>query len=272
MNWLPSGRSLPAAAFTAMFALGCAAGGVQPPPPAPAADLGGTPASSGPEIRVTHSVIADSIREDRQVESLVAPFRERMEEEVLQVIGEAAIPLAEAVPEGTLGNFAADAMLWAAQQHVEGSIHMALTNNGGLRIPIAPGPITVGQMYELMPFENMLSVLTLSGSQIVEMANQLASRRGEPIAGFTFRIEAEGDGFVARDLLIGGEAVELGAKYRLVTNDYMANGGDSPTAIHEPLAREDLPVLVRDAFIAYVREMGIIRPELEGRITGGIGR
>lgn len=269
---LPSGRMMAGIAVVALLSLGCVSGGASVPLSGPPAGAEGFPGSSEPELRVTYTVVADSIRDDRQVESLVAPFRDRMAEEILQVIGEAAIPLAKATPEGTLGNFAADAMLRAARQQLDGPVHMALTNNGGLRVPIAPGPITVGQMYELMPFENMLSVLTLSGHQIVEMADQLAAVRGEPIAGFSFRIETEGDRLVARDLLIGGEPVELEAEYRLVTNDYMANGGDSPSAIHEPLARVDLPVLLRDAFIAYVMEEGVIRPELEGRIRGGIGR
>lgn len=252
--------------------LECTGGGAPASPPAPGMELGDATASSGPEIRITHTVVADSIREDREIESLVAPFRNRMGDEIRQVIGEAAVPLAKAVPEGTLGNFATDAMLWAARRQLAEPVHMAMTNNGGLRVPIAPGPITVGQMFELMPFENMLSVLTLSGAQIQELADQLAAMRGEPIAGFSFRIGAEGDGRVARDLLIDGAPVDPAAEYRLVTNDYLANGGDAPTPIHEPLAREDLPILLRDALIAYVREMGVIDVELEGRITGGIGR
>ncbi len=215
--------------------------------------------------------LTDSVPEDGAVEDLIAPFRERMEEEIRQVIGQAAVPLSKASPEGTLGNFAADAMLWAARRETGRTIHMAMTNNGGLRVPLAPGPITVGHMFELMPFENMLSVLTLSGRQVQELAHGLAAMRGEPIAGFSFRIEAEGEGWVARDLRVGGEPVRPGARYRLVTNDYLANGGGSLTPIHEPLEREDLPILLRDTFIDYVREVGVIRAGIEGRITGGIG-
>ena len=225
-----------------------------------------------PEATIGYTVMADSIGDDPAMEALVAPFRERMGEEIRQVIGETAGPLAKAVPEGTLGNFATDAMLWAARQRMSEPVHMAMTNNGGLRIPIAPGPIRVGQMFELMPFENMLSVLTLTGAQVEELANQLATMRGEPIAGFTFRIERSGEGRVARDILVDGAPLDPTAEYRLVTNDYLANGGGDLTPLHNPLAREDLPVLLRDAFIEYVIEMGVIRAELEGRITGGIGR
>ena len=252
-----------------LLVLGCAGGA--PPSAATAPSPAGFEPGI-PETAVSFTLVADSIGDDPAIEALVAPFRERMGEEIRQVIGETEAPLAKAVPEGTLGNFAADAMLWAARRASAEPVDMAMTNNGGLRIPIAPGPITVGQMFELMPFENMLSILTLSGSQVQELADGLAAMRGEPIAGFAFRIESQGGEQTARGILVDGVELDLTAQYRIVTNDYLANGGGNLTPLHHPLAREDLPILLRDAFIEYVRERGTIRMELEGRITGGIGR
>jgi 2',3'-cyclic-nucleotide 2'-phosphodiesterase (5'-nucleotidase family) len=220
-------------------------------------------------VGVAYTLILDSIADDPAMDALVAPFRDRMDAEIREVIGRAAVPLVKGSPEGTLGNFATDAMLWAARRATDLPVHMAMTNNGGLRVPIAEGPVTVGQMFELMPFENMLSIVTLSGGQVAQLADQLAAARGEPIAGFSFRIETAEGGAVARDLLVGGRPVEPGAEYRLVTNDYLANGGGTFTALHEPLARADLPVLLRDAFIAYVRAVSVLRPQVEGRTTGG---
>lgn len=272
--------------LTLLLLLGCAGGGgpggEAVPTPTESGGPPGEPAGEQPaqtpgargrglEMVASFTVIADSIPENEEMEALVTPFRERMGEEIREVIGRAAAPLAKAVPEGTLGNFAADAMLWMARRHSSEPVHMAMTNNGGLRVPIPPGPITVGLMFELMPFENMLSILTLSGIQVQELADQIAGMRGEPIAGFSFQIqEVDGDR-VARNLRVNGEAVDPRAEYRLVTNDYLANGGGTLTPLHQAQSREDLPVLLRDAFIAYVREKGVIDMELEGRITGGIG-
>jgi len=225
-----------------------------------------------PLASVSFTVVGDSIPPDQKMEELVTPFRQRMGEEIQEVIGEAAGVFSKAVPEGTLGNFAADAMLWAANRASQDSVHLAMTNNGGLRVPIGAGPITLGHMYELMPFENMLSVLVLSGAQVRTLCNELAEMRGEPIAGFTFQIVAEGDGWKARDIRVGGEPVDAEARYRLVTNVDLAKGGGTLTPIHSPLARQDLPVLLRDAFIEYIRFKGTIEPALDGRITGGIGR
>ncbi|MBT8396627.1 MAG: 5'-nucleotidase C-terminal domain-containing protein [Gemmatimonadetes bacterium] len=262
-----------------LVAGGC--GGPPPPTgtePQPATDLETTPEpseASGPlailEAPVIFTVIEASTHDDPALESLIAPFRDRMGEEIREVLGESEGVLSKAWPEGTLGNFATDAMLWAANRVFDEPIEMALTNNGGLRVPIGPGSITMGQMYELMPFENMLSVLVLSGDQVRELCDQLAEKRGEPIAGFSFRIVTQGQRRVAQDVLVGGKEVDPKARYRLVTNDYMANGGDSFSALEAPLSRTDLPVLVRDAFIEYIREVRVLQPRLEGRITGGIG-
>jgi 2',3'-cyclic-nucleotide 2'-phosphodiesterase (5'-nucleotidase family) len=265
---------------TLLLAMGCGGSAALSEP--------GTPTPSGPpqrevgpaptdvlvvvEAPVSFTVLEGSVEDDPEVEALVAPFRNRMGKEIQEQIGEATGMLTEAVPEGTLGNFATDAMLWAANRELDEPVHLALTNNGGLRIPIGPGPITIGQMYELMPFENMLSVLTLTGSQVKDLCDELALRRGAPISGFSFHITPEGEGWVASTILIAQEPLDPARQYLLVTNDYMANGGDSYSSLLNPVARRDLPVLVRDAFIDFVRHKRVIEPELEGRITGGIGR
>ena len=73
---------------------------------------------------------------------------------------------------------------------------------------------------------------------------------------------------MAREILGRRQTLDPAAEYRLVTNDYLANGGDSFSALQSPISREDLPVLLRDAFIDFVRHMGVIEPRLEGRISG----
>ena len=251
-------------------------GAILSPGPSPAAEEAGT--ETGPtgdlqvlEAPVTFTVLSDSVPADPETEALLSPYRSQLRERTEEVIGRAAVLLSKAQPEGTLGNFAADAMLRAARERVAEPVHMALTNNGGLRVSIPPGPITVGRIYELMPFENRLSILVLSGEQVLELAHQVAAVGGEPIAGFSFRIHRGAEVPRARDVTVGGKPVEPGARYRLVTNDYLASGGGNLTPLHHPLAREDLPLLLRDAFMEYVREEGVVQPTLEGRIEGGVG-
>ncbi len=212
--------------------------------------------------RVTFTPVGDSLADDPAMAALVTPYRDQLESRVNEVIGTAAAPFEKGQPEAPLGNFAADAMLADVQQWVDRPVDLALTNNGGLRIPLNAGPITVGLIYELMPFDNMLSVLDLTGVQVDSLAQQLARLGGEPIAGFSFVI----DGELALDIRVAGAPLDPGRTYRLVTSDYLANGGGNMPALWEPAGRQDLGVLLRDTYIRYIKNLGTIRPATDGRI------
>lgn len=224
------------------------------------------------EAPVAFTVVADTVPDDPALAALVAPFRRDMGSQVEEVIGESGDLLTKGWPEGTLGNFAADAILRAARGALGDSVELAVANNGGLRVPVPPGPITVAKMFELMPFENRVSVVVLTGTQVMELAQHIGSRGGEPVAGLTLRIEGQGGARVARDVRIGGRVPEPEGRYLVATSDYLASGGDGFAVFTRGVRRVDLPLLVRDAFIAYAREVGVLRPRLEGRITGEVGR
>src|SRR5690606_33834419 len=141
-------------------------------------------------------------------------------------------------PEGALGNFAADAMRTVAAEALGEPVDIAVTNNGGLRVPIPEGPITVGALFELMPFENALVLLTLSGTQVDSLAGQIARIGGEPVAGLTFTIEEPSRRAV--DVRVNGEPVDPGRLYRVVTSDYLADIGGGLPVLSEYRERVDV--------------------------------
>lgn len=210
-----------------------------------------------PEDGAGYITVVDTLQIDPELEALIVPYRDDMAEEVSRVIGHATATLTKDSPEGTLGNMAADAMLHAI------SADIAITNNGGLRVPLAEGPITIGHMFELMPFENMLVVLHLTGEQVLALANDLAATNGEPVAGISLEIAEDG---TARNVRVAGQPVERGRTYRVATSDYLANGGGNMPTLWLDVHREEPLVALRDTFIAYVLSRGTIEPVLEGRI------
>src|SRR5690606_12284314 len=118
-----------------------------------------------------------------------------------------------------------------------------------LRNPLPQGDITVGHIFELMPFENTISVLTLSGVQVQRMADQIAADGGEPVSGIRFRI----NNGKATDILVNYEPLNPDSTYLVATNNYMADRGGSIEALWNPIHRVDLDVLIRDAMIEYIR-------------------
>lgn len=216
------------------------------------------------DVRGTSVAIGEGVEADSALSVLIAPFRERMDAHISEEIGRATALLERGNPEGALGNMAADAMLDVVQDLVADPVDCAVTNNGGLRAPIQAGPITVGEVYELMPFENRVTVVTLDAEGIQAMMDQIASSYGEPVAGCTLEIDPETR--KALNMRVGERPIASGSTYRVVTSDYLANGGGNLQALWNPVGREDLPVLLRDMFQTYIREQGVIFPVLDGRI------
>ena len=237
-----------------LFAVGCSS----------VSELDST-AVGTPVPGVTFTTITDSLAADPGLESLVTPFRAEMSTLTAEVIGTTPRELTSGRPEGTLGNFAADALLWSARRHADRPVHIALTNNGGLRTTVGPGDITVGRMFELMPFENMVVLIELTAAEVDSLATQLARNGGDPIAGFELVIDAAGER--AESVTIGGSPLHPDSSYTLATSDYLANGGGPYTILWSVTRRRELPLLLRDAFIEYVHDRGTIDPQLDGRIT-----
>jgi 2',3'-cyclic-nucleotide 2'-phosphodiesterase (5'-nucleotidase family) len=215
-----------------------------------------------PGEAVSFVVITDSLPPDPDMDALVAPFSEVLVEKTSEVVGFAKGEIRKGRPEGPLGTFAAEGLLSQVQSHVNRPVDMALTNNGGLRVPLGPGPITLGKMIELMPFENTVVILDMSAGQVDSLAQQLARGGGDPIAGFSLVIDPLGQ---ARDVRVAGQPLDPNRIYRLATSDYLANGGGSYSVLWG-LPREELPYLLRDAFTEHLRVIGTIEPIVHGLI------
>lgn len=219
----------------------------------------------GSPVSVSYRVISDSVTADPGLEKIVETYRIQLDEKVSEVIGTATETLTKDSPEGALGNFAADALLEIAREASGIPVDFALTNNGGLRVPIVKGSITVGDMFELMPFENALVVLTLTGVQVDSLIQELAREGGEPIAGLSFKIA--GPERIAEEIFVRGEPLDRSREYRVATSDYLADGGGRLRALLEPVDRKDTGVTLRDAFIRYVRKHKVITPYIDRRIV-----
>lgn len=214
------------------------------------------------ETSDTYYQINESLAPDSDIARLLAPYITNMNSRMNQVIAYSETPITRGRPEGTLNNLSADILRFRAVRELGHPVDIGVANFGGLRAPLPQGNITVGNIYELMPFENIIAVLKLTGEQVQTMANQIAVRNGEPVSGIRFRIE---DGR-AYDILVGHEPLRNDRTYWVATNSYVADGGDGISVFTEAQERIDLPVLIRDAMIEYIRARRHLNYELEQRI------
>lgn len=217
-----------------------------------------------PSQLASYTVVTHSLGVDPELESVIAPFRTEVEARVSEVIGHAAVEILPGSPEGPLGNFVTDAMLFEARRLASRPVHFAVSNNGGIRKPIAAGPITVGDVFELIPFENELVLVTLTGTQIETLAQQLAQSNGEPVSHFAFVITSQR---TAKEIRVDNQSVQPEAEYTLATSDFLVNGGGRIPVLWEGIKVERTGITVRDAVIQFIRRSKQpLNPQRDGRI------
>lgn len=230
---------------------------------------GGKTSITGYEDRVYH--LDDStIVPDQAALDMIAPYKARLDSTMNVVLNYAERSLTKGQPESPLGNFMADLCYVVGNDHYEPAdgiyAHMCILNNGGIRSTIPEGEITLGRVYELMPFENELVVLTISGEKTLEMFNYMNHANGVPMANATFRILTSGPD----DIMIGGQPIDATQSYKVITSDYLANGGDKYDFFADPIAYEYTGIKVRDAIIEYLNyefEQGrSINADYDGRV------
>jgi 2',3'-cyclic-nucleotide 2'-phosphodiesterase (5'-nucleotidase family) len=206
-----------------------------------------------------------NISPDSQLLQLVSPYKQKMGAELKVVIGITDTVLYRAQPEGTLGNFVADAMLAKAKM-INPNTNIAIANSGGLRISyIQPGSITVQHMYELMPFDNMLCIVEMKGSVLKQFCDHMAALRGWPVSGISYVIATDKK---AVDIRVGTNMVEDDKVYYVATSDYLATGGDKCSFL-VPLPRQTTNIFIRDELIQYVKNLNgkSLHPHMEKRVS-----
>jgi len=208
--------------------------------------------------------------DDESAAKLIKPYKLKLESEMNAVLAICELNMFKANPEGVLGNFVSDLTLEKGNEYcLKNNISKAdicLLNNGGLRTTLPKGNITRGRIFELMPFENELVVLTLSGEKTQGLFDFLARVNGMPLAGAKLGIENK----KPVNILVGGKAFDLNKTYRVLTSDYLADGGDKMRFFKDPLKRENVGNKLRDAIIEFIKEQGdkglTITAKLDGRI------
>ncbi|HET6243953.1 MAG: 5'-nucleotidase C-terminal domain-containing protein [Bacteroidetes bacterium] len=193
------------------------------------------------------------ISPDSTTIALISPYKKRIDDEMYGILIHSEMAFVKGQPESLLGNLVADLILKKANEYYQNKgepIDFCLLNNGGLRSSLPEGEITRGKIFELMPFENELVVLTLSGEKVKMLFNYIASAEGMPVSGIKMGILKS----KAVNILINEIPFDENKTYKVVTSDYLAAGGDKMSFFNEPVRMENLNKKLRDAIIEYMKE------------------
>ncbi len=174
--------------------------------------------------------------------------------------------------ESVLGNWITDAMRWKT------GVQIAFQNSGGIRADIASGPITIADIYELSPFNNVLFVFELTGEQIKKILECDIERGWDrlQVSGITYRYykkESKPEGKrveymeVNGDIIIDkGELLLPDKVYSVATNDYVVGQAEDKYFGFPVSESRDTGYPLNQVLIDWLEQNGMLVCEIEDRI------
>ena len=186
---------------------------------------------------------------------------------MIEVLGNAPAPLIKNPGESPLANFVADLQRVRASQVLGEPIPLGVMTNGGLRTGFVAGPITLGSVFELMPFENELVVLDAPGA-VVQQLFDFAARSKMAVSGATYAITFDGQ---AKDIRIGEQAFDANQDrlWPIAISDYLATGGDNMSFLKALPARHT-NVLLRTAIADHIRSLTKAGQPVTAKVEGRV--
>ena len=198
-------------------------------------------------------------RVDAEIRELLRPYETAVASHMTSVVTHAPTEMKRSrVAESPVANLVADAFRKA------GNTQIAVTNLGGIRADIRQGPMTRAHVFELLPFENTLITMKLSG----RVLTRILSRELMAVSGIRVQLDLDrmaGERLLSLELS-DGRAVEDDEMYSVTTNDFLVAGGDGLEEFGDGVDVHDTGVLMRDAFAAYVVDLETIPRLLDGRV------
>ena len=197
---------------------------------------------------------------------MIKPFGVELNKTMGKVIGFANVSMYKKQPESILGNFMADCIQKMGAQKFNLTVDIGFMNQGGIRAGLNKGNITVGNVYELMPFDNVIVIQELSGTVLEKFIQLIAADGGWPIsAGSSFTLKDK----KAVDIIINGKPIDLKAKYITSNTDYIVNGGSNSIML-KGIPFQNKGYLLRDALIDYINDLTKQGKPVDGKLENRV--
>ncbi|MCK5782216.1 MAG: 5'-nucleotidase C-terminal domain-containing protein [Flavobacteriales bacterium] len=207
----------------------------------------------------------------KQIEDFIKPYHNSTEVELDRVLSYSKRDLLTSrgtgLLESPLGNLLSDLVLEQANERYatidNKKADFVVLNRGGIRTPISKGSITQRNMFEIMPFENTLLVVTITPEKMQELLEYMANSKGHPMSNIRLQIKDK----EAINVEIGGKTYDKTRNYKVITTDYLQHGGDRMYFLSDPIAIDTLSYKMRDAMIDYFEKTDTVDVKLDGRFS-----
>lgn len=216
----------------------------------------------------TYIPVTAAIKPDPAMAKMIETYREKLDVKFKEVIGKSATFMdgeRERIrfEETNLGDFVTDIM----REYT--SADVALLNAGSLRASIDEGTITVETVFKVMPYENEVVKVSLTGREIISVLTRavMGTRADEDggflhVSGLSFKIR----GKTPEDIKVGAAPLDLAKTYTVAITDFMAEGGDGYNLFKtKPALKTGSPL--RELIVETIRERGTVDAKKDERIV-----
>lgn len=202
--------------------------------------------------------INPAIEPDPDIDAYLQPFREQLHQEMQNGVTRAG----SSFNRREIGYLTADMLRFRAAHEYQGYVHLGLVDNDDVRIELAEGIITLGDLHEFVPYDQTLVIVKISGNQVLQLANELAGRAAAPVSGMRFTVNSG----QARGVLVDGGIVSPDSTYFVATTNTLAETGGGYQALQNVELESAYPLLIRDIVIDYLSARQSVTPLLDQRI------
>lgn len=221
------------------------------------------------KIAAGHVTIDNTLPQVDSISNYIAPYKKRVNEVLDSTLAYAPKMISKDDGEfnTSAGNLMADIMLSEAnpvfRKRTGKDIDFALMNHGGIRSVISEGAVSARTAYEVMPFENSIAVVELSGASVLELVHFLIdSRRAHPIAGMQIMLDPQKQ---LKSVKIQGEPLNEKRNYFVATSNYLVAGGDDMVFFKDALNITDTDYYIRNAMIDYFKKVDTVKAMVDDR-------
>lgn len=193
----------------------------------------------------------DEVGEDVEIVKISERITKQTSLEMDKVIGIAKedIGFEEGRLDSPIGNWMTDIMREYAKAD------MAFQNSGGIRNFIKKGEIKLRDIYQVMPFENTLVTLYLTGEQVEKliMDNLKPNKTSMQISGLTVKYKVKDDKIEEIKIERDGKEISKTDKFKVVTNNYLTSGGSGGKVLTQGMHIKDTMISVREILINWIK-------------------
>jgi len=223
-------------------------------------------------VKITADIITidSAFNEKAAYKKLIAPYKNKMIAEINSVISYAPknINRYDGKMQSSLGNLLADLCYERAniifKERTGKEIDFSVFNYGGIRASISKGAVTNKNPFELMPFENNLVVVELSGKKIMELVDYfIKNKSAHPLSK---NIELLINTDASYQLKINNQKFDPTENYFVLTSDYLQSGGDNMDFFKNPISLFKTDYKMRHAIIDEFKSLDTLRASVDNRV------